>query len=669
MNSNATLSDAELQRVLARAVELIGQGRAGAAARAMRDIASQRPDNFDILHVWGAAQALDGRHDDAIRLLGRAAAINPAAPAVWLNLGNAYLQVGRLTEAAETFAKGLTFTPNLAEASHRLCLALLAQDKVDEAAAQADAFVASYPDNTTANFAVGLVRVRQGRSGEAIASFRRAIEIDPSNLSARANLGFSLGSERRYTEALPILSEVVARQPKDWSAIEKLIHAKRSICDWSGLEELERRLVTAVSAERPNVDPWTLFSTTDRADILQRAAVSRTEATVPRLPPALRPAEAYTHDRIRLGYLAGDFRDHPVAHVMAALIEAHDRQRFEVIALAYGPNDGSPIHARIAAGCDRFVDLGADSAAMIAAKVRELEIDIAIDLSGPTEFGRPVILSHRPAPVQVSFLGYPGTSGASWLDYLIADAVTVPPNHDRHYVEHVARLPDCYFPPLRRPISEIRPARAEYGLADGDTVFASFNNSYKIRPQTFAVWMRILAGTANSVLWLRAAGDPAEANLRAAAKAHGIEPARLVFAPRLDDEADHLARLALADLFLDCGPYNAHTTASDALWAGLPVLTCPGQSFSSRVAASLLTAAGLPKLIMSDMAAYEATAVALASDPARLSALKARLVAGRDNSRLFDLDRYRDHLESAYFTMHERARKDLKHSPINVGGI
>lgn len=669
MKLSSRPSALELQRALETAIAMVQSGRAGPAARLLKDIAAHRPNDFDVLHLLGAARVMDGRLEDGISHLRGAAAIKPGAAAVWINLGSALERAGRPAEAAEAYARGLAANPDLAEANHRLCLALLAAGQTDKAASCAETYLGNHTANDTAHVTLGLVRLQQGRPEEAAENLRSAVTIRPANMLATANLAYVLGSLYRYAEAIPLLSTVVARQPKDWAALEKLVHARRSLCDWSGIEVLETRLIEAAIPERANIDPWTLFGLTDRAEILRRAAITRTEAMVGTPPPAMRPSRPYAHERIRIGYLAGDFRDHPVAHVTAALIEAHDRRRFEVFAISYGPDDSSAVRSRISAGCDRFEDVAGLDAKAIATRVRELEIDIAVDLSGPTEYGLPHVLSHRPAPVQVSFLGYPGTTGAPWVDYLIADPIIIPAGHERYYTEHVVRLPGCYFPPSHRSISVERPTRASCGLPESGFVFASFNNSYKISSSSFDTWMRILSRVPDSVLWLRAAGEAAESNLRAAAAGRNIAPHRLVFAPRLPHDGDHLARLTLADLFLDSSPYNAHTTASDALWAGLPVLTTPGQSFASRVASSLVSSAGLPELSVPDLPAYETMAIDLARQPERLSALKSHLAASRSHCRLFDLNHYRCSLESAYFTMHERARKGLKHGPMNVGGV
>jgi len=659
---------AELNAAMAEAVRMVETGRSGPAVRLLKDIARHRPDDFDIEHLLGAARVMDGRFVDGIRHLERAATLRPKAPAVWINLAAAHEQSGAREKAVDAYGKALTLAPTHAQTNHRLCLALLALGRAAQAEAQAAAFRAANPRSDEAHVTAALVDVAEGRDDAAIESLATARRLAPANTLALANLAFLLGKRGRYAEALPLLEDLVARRPSDWEALEKLVHTKRALLDWSGLAEHERRLLDAVRTTTVSVDPWTLFSISDDPGLLRNAAMRRSERITATKPRQLTPAATYPHSRIRIGYLSGDFVDHPVAHSLTGLIGAHDRSRFEVIALSLSADDGSAVRNRLEASFDKFVDLAGVAPVEVALRMRELEIDIAVDVSGATERGSPMILAHRPARVQVSYLGYPGTSGAPWLDYLIADPVVVPPSADRHYTENVVRLPHSFFPPSRREIAPDPGPRSAHGLPAEAVVFASFNNAFKLSPGLFESWIRILSAVPGSVLWLRTSGDAADDRLRATARSHGVEADRLVFAPRVPSEADHLARLRLADLFLDSAPYNAHTTASDALWAGLPVLTVPGASFASRVAASLVSGAGLPELIVADRDTAVATAVALAGDPDRLGDIRRRLAAARENAPLFAIDAYARHLEAAFIAMHARSRAGSKPGPFAISG-
>jgi protein O-GlcNAc transferase len=361
--------------------------------------------------------------------------------------------------------------------------------------------------------------------------------------------------------------------------------------------------------------------------------------------------DKYAHDRIRIGYLSADFRNHPVGRLAVGLLEAHDKSRFETIALSFGPDDGSDQRRRIKSAVEDFIDVRNRSDADLAAFIHRREIDILIDMMGFTLAGRFGVLALRAAPVQVNFLGYPATMGADWVDYIIADRTIIPAEHFQFYGERVVWLPHTYQANDNKSrVAERVPTGAECGLPESAFVFCCFNNTFKITPRIFDVWMRLLPATANSVLWLLGTNSTAERNLRSEAERRGIAPDRLIFAPRIA-VADHLARHHQADLFLDTLPYNAHTTASDALWAGLPLVTCRGETLAGRVAASVLTAAGLPELITTSLEDYEALALKLAHDPALLGGMKEKLRHNRASCPLFDTARFTRHIEAAYETM------------------
>jgi predicted O-linked N-acetylglucosamine transferase (SPINDLY family) len=382
--------------------------------------------------------------------------------------------------------------------------------------------------------------------------------------------------------------------------------------------------------------------------------------------PALWRGERYRYDRIRVAYLSADFHSHATAYLAAGLFEAHDRSRFETVAISFGPDDSSEMRGRLKGAFDRFIDVRDKSDHAAATLLNEMEIDIAVDLKGFTQDARPGILAYRPAPVQVNYLGHPGTMGARYIDYLIADRRIVPEGHERHYREKIVCLPDSYQANDRkRRIAERTPTRAEEGLPDTGVVFCSFNGSFKITPEVFDIWMRLLKSAEGSVLWLLDDNPTAVRNLKREAEARGVPAQHLVFAPRRPLDV-HLARHRLADLFLDTLPCNAHTTASDALWAGLPVLACTGNTFAGRVAASLLFAVGLPELITDSLSSYEAMAMKLALDPTELAQLKAKLAAQRNTAALFDTERFTRDLESAYVTMWERSQRGMPPESFSV---
>jgi predicted O-linked N-acetylglucosamine transferase (SPINDLY family) len=410
-------------------------------------------------------------------------------------------------------------------------------------------------------------------------------------------------------------------------------------------------------ANRPAISPHASVLLLD--DPQDQLLCARTWAAnqVPSRPGLARGA--YNHDRLRVAYVSADFHQHATAMLLAGVLEEHDRERFEIIGVSFGPDDSSALRKRVIAACDRFVDLGSASDQEIAQRLLEFETDIAVDLKGYTQGSRPGIFACRPAPIQINYLGHPGTMGAEYIDYILADEIVIPREQQRYFAEQVVYLPGCYQAnDSKRPIAQTTLNRADAGLPENAFVFCCFNNSCKITREIFGAWMRLLSDIESSVLWLLAGNDTAVHNLRIAAEAAGISPQRLVFAPRASP-GEHLARHRLADLFVDTLPCSAHTAASDALWAGLPLITVAGTTFAGRVAASLLTALGLPQLITHSLADYEAVALSLAREPEKLATIRRTVGERRNTSTLFDTQRITRSLERAYLMMWERCRQNL----------
>jgi predicted O-linked N-acetylglucosamine transferase (SPINDLY family) len=459
---------------------------------------------------------------------------------------------------------------------------------------------------------------------------------------------------QRQAAAIADLDRALALDARAPNAYSARLHAQLQIADWRGLDARLALLATRVARERIVENPFYVLTLEDSGWLQRRAAETWAREEFAEQgalgPIGVRAAG----ERIRVGYFSADYRDHATMHLMAGLLELHDRDRFEVTGFSFGPAVRDAVRARVESACERFIDVGHRSDREVAGLSRELGIDIAVDLKGYTGDARPGIFAHRAAPVQVGYLGYPGTLGAAYVDYLIADRTVVPEGSEGYYREQLLYLPDSYqVNDAKRRIAVRRYEREELELPREGFVYCCFNSNYKILPATFGVWMRILGRVPGSVLWLLEDNAEAAKNLRAAAAGHGVQPERLVFAPRVV-VGEHLARHRCADLFLDTLPCNAHTTASDALWAGLPVLTCLGEGFAARVAGSLVRAVGLPELITESLAAYEELAVQLAGDAERLGALRARLERNRGTAPLFDTLRYTRHLESAYALIHAR---------------
>jgi predicted O-linked N-acetylglucosamine transferase (SPINDLY family) len=510
-----------------------------------------------------------------------------------------------------------------------------------------------------------------GRCEEALESIEQALKLRPTDIRALYNAGTLLLLLQRFDEAQRALSEVLERDPNHGDALGALAAAALRACDWETLEQLLPRLFSAVQAGTANVPPLTLLALSDDPQLQKRCAQSSTarslaDAGLDGAGPAPMATAAYRHDRIRIGYLSSDFRDHPVAAQVVGLLERHDRSRFDVIGLSTGRPDAGSGHQRIARACDRFFDIGPIGSRQAATLIREAEIDILVDLNGQTQGWRPAILKYRPAPVIATYLGYAGTTGAEFVDYIIGDAAVTPFTLEAAMSEKIVQLPDCFWPSdpmLAEPESV---SRAQAGLPSDAFVFCCFNSNHKIRPQIFDLWMRLLKSVPESVLWLRDGAPAMNARFRHEARMRGIDDRRLYFAGRMDSFARHLGRQAQADLFLDTFPYTAHATASDALWAGLPLVTFRGQSFVSRVSAGLLSNIGLEELIASTVQEYEAIALALARDRGRLADLRRRLAGARKTSHLFDMDRFVGGLEAAYLEMHGRAQRGERPTALSM---
>jgi protein O-GlcNAc transferase len=470
----------------------------------------------------------------------------------------------------------------------------------------------------------------------------------------------------RVAEAIPDLRKATAIDPDARLALGHLVNARMRLCDWHGLDADCDRLIAAVRAGKWVCEPFSFLAVpADAADQLQCAKTHAGNQAAVVAHSGPQKERSSGHERVRVAYVSADFREHPVAFLMAGLFERHDRARFETFAISLRRDDSSEMQKRIRGAFDQFLDVSAMDDRDAAALLRANEIDIAVDLMGYTQNARPGIFAWRAAPIQVIHLGYQGTTGAEHMDYVIADRIVLP--QQACYSEKIVHLPDCYMVnDSQRAISSRAPHRAEEGLPGSGFVFCCFNQSYKLLPATFDIWMRLLARVEASVLWLSALNATAAGNLRAQAQARGIDPARLIFARRVASVADHLARQRLADLFLDTLPYNAHSTASDALWAGLPVLTCLGRTFAGRAAASLLHAVGLPELVTDSPEEYEALARKLALEPAALLALRSKLAANRLTHPLFDTDRFRRHIEAAYRTMWEIRQRGEPPRPFGV---
>jgi protein O-GlcNAc transferase len=644
-----------------------------------------------------------GRYEDALAAAERAMQIDPHHVVALYNRGVALQRLKRYDEALANYDAALAIAPRFAQALTNRGAALHDLHRYDEALASLDHALAIQPSHVEALYNRGLALQHLQRYRDAIACYDRALALRPDLPEALNNRGLSLQSLQRYDEARASYDRALALRPDFAEAlfnrgaalsamgrhegagrdIERaltqnpdlpyaagaLLHARMYACDWRTYEKESADLLAKVRAGKRAAEPLTILNICDSAALQLACARTYIDDRLPADVVPLWRGEPYAHDRIRIAYVSADFRDHAVMHLMAGLFEQHDRAQFDVVAISFGPDRPTDMRARLKGAFERFIDVRHLRDGEIAKLLRELEIDIAIDLNGFTDDARTGIFASRPAPIQVNYLGYPGTMGAPYIDYIVVDPIVVPHDQRDAYAENVVYLPHCYqVNDAKRAIAERKPTRSEANLPETGFVFCSFNNNYKITPAMFDVWMRLLRAVDGSVLWLFEGNAAAPANLRREAANRGVAPERLVFAPKVP-LADHLARHRLADLFLDTQPWNAHTTASDALWVGLPVLTCLGTTFAGRVAASLLEAVGLPDLVTRTLSEYEALALQLAGEPSLLAGIKQRLGDNREVFPLFNTDRSRRYIEAAYIEMCARQRRGEAPASFAIGPL
>ena len=601
----------------------------------------------------------------ALGAYDKALALKPDLAGAWLARGNISLKLMKYDDASVALDKALALAPDFAEAWLGRGNVACALKRYDAALAAYDRALALKPDLAEVSLSRGRVFTEIWHYDEALEAYDQGLALKPDLAGAWAGRGDILFEFKRHNDTFAAYDRAMELEPDLEYVRGARLFAKLFVCDWSDLQAETVRLLSMVRERMPAITPFSLLAISSSVEDELQCARGQ-DQDQPTFPSLWR-GEVYTHDRIRVAYLSADFREHPVAYLIAGLLEQHDRSRFEITALSLAPDRASPMRGRIEAAVEHFIDVHQQSDDDIAALIRRREIDIVIDLMGLTQHNRLSALARRPAPIQVNYLGYSGTTGADFIDYIVADATVIPEEHRAFYSEEVVWLPDCYLiTDDRRAVAERTPSRSECGLPEDGFVFCCFNNTYKLGPETFAVWTRLLKATPGSVLWLSEANVTAQVNLRREAEQSGIEAGRLIFAPRLPNVADHLARQRQADLFLDTLPYNAHTTACDALWAGVPLVTCLGTTFVGRVAASLLKAIGLDELITRSLEDYEALALKLAHDPALLAALRDRLAHNKTRFPLFDTARTTRQIEAAYTMMWQRYQRNETPKVISV---
>ncbi len=659
------------------------------------------PDYANAFCNRGVVLGRLNRPDEALANYDQAIALNPGDALAYYNRGNLLKDRNQMEAALASYDQAVALDPGYANAFCNRGVVLGILHRPDEALASYDRAIALNPGSALAYYNRGDVLRELKRLNEALASyneaiavrsdyaeaycnrgvlllelkewdaallsFNRCIELDSGIFHAYHNRGHALINMKQHAAAIASYDRAFILDPDFRFLFGTCRHAKMHICDWGELESDVDRLTAGILADARVSPPFAILALLNSAELQHRAAriwVGSEHPAEHSLPPIPRHP---TRDKIRLGYFSADFYDHPVAVLSAEFLETHDRSKYEVTAFSFGPDTQDNVRKRLELAFDRFIDVRGKSDQEIALLARSLSIDIAVDLGGHTGSSRTRIFALRAAPVQINYLGYPGTMGAEYMDYLIGDRTVVPDAHQQHYTEKIIYLPNSYLPhDSSRAIANTACTREDLGLPPAGFVFCCFNNNYKITPETFDSWMRILRRVENSVLWLSRNNPTAESNLRREALLRGVDAGRLIFADRMSSLPEHLARQRVADLFLDTRPYNAHATALDALWAGLPVLTCVGEGFASRVAASLLNAIELPELITATPTQYENLAVQLAASPELLAEIRQKLARKRLNTSLFDTRAFTKHLEAAYTKACERYQQNLPPEHIYV---
>jgi protein O-GlcNAc transferase len=653
-----------------------------------------RPDAVEVRFERGVALNELGRHREALGELDIVLAQQPDHGATLAQRGIALNEIERYREAEEDLARAIALRPDDAAALDGRGVALQGLGRPAEALACHDRAIAIKPANPAGLENRGHALLALGRHIEALESYDRALAFVPAGARVLVNRGIALSAIGQYKEALECCDAALALAPDDAGAhchrgdalmgignfagalesyektlvlrtplatvLDRLAICVVKLCDWARTAEIARQLEIHVHDGTAVISPFTLLHYDSTPGQQLACARHYVRERIASGSARLRAKPARNHDKLRIAYLSANFNRRAVASLVAGLFERHDRSKFEITGVSFGADEDAAARTRVASAFDAFHDMHGLSDREIAQGLRDLEIDIAVDLMGHGPDARPGILAFRPAPIQVSYLGYPGTTGAGFIDYIIADSIVVPPGEEAFYTEQVVRLPDCYqVNDAARVIAEQTPSRKEAGLPENGFVFASFSGG-DIAAPVFEVWMGLLVRIEGSVLWLSDVSDATKANLHQHAAARGVDPARLIFAPRIA-QAEHLARHRLADLFLDTLPCGTRAAASDALWAGLPVLTCRGSTFAGRVATSQLHCLGLDELVTPSLTEYAAIAQWLAQDRDILAEIRKRLAENRSTSPLFDTDLMRRHIEEAYTVMW--ARRQAGESP------
>jgi predicted O-linked N-acetylglucosamine transferase (SPINDLY family) len=618
-----------------------------------------KPDYTDAYFNLGKTQRALGHYKDAIVSYSKCINLDKSYADAYNNRGTIYLENLKNYENAVTnFQQFLTLAPESFQGFYNLGNALKQLERYEEALLSYSRAIHLKPDYAEAYFNQGLTFGELGRHEDALLSYSRAIHLKPDYAEAYYNQGLTFSELRCYDDALASYGLAIQLKPKMDYLLGNLMHTKMLLCDWANFYSLVNQLTESLVNKEIVTTPFVTLALIDNPELQKQSAeifINENHPLSNQLPKIFKCKK---NQKIRIGYFSADFRNHPVSYLTAELFELHNRDQFEIIAFSFALDTQDPIRKRLKKGFDKFIDVRDKSNTQIASLAREMGIDIAVDLGGHTRDSRLDIFAMRAAPIQISYIGYLGTIGAQYFDYLMADQFLIPQDKKESYSEKIAYLPSYQVNDSKQMISKNLFTRTEIGLPENAFVFCCFNNTYKITPSTFDSWMRILNEVNGSVLLLLDANETAKNNLKKEATVRGVDANRLIFGKPLP-LPEYIARYRIANLFLDTLPYNAGTTASDALRVGLPVLTQMGGSFASRMGASILNAVGLPDLITTSPKEYESLAIKLATHPDQLEEIRSRLFGNLSTSPLYNTKLFAHHIELAYQEMYKRNQEEL----------
>lgn len=677
-------SEKHISELFQRGLAQHRQGRIKEAAIIYEQVIRVKPTHFDALQLLGTAYAQVGSFTEALAYFDKALAVDDTIALVHVSRGDTLKSLQRPEEAIAAYKQATILQPDFADAYFKLGHALQALNLLEDALLSYEKGIALNPQSATAHYNRGLTLHGLKKLDDAILCYNSAIKLKPDFFEAYNNRGKALHQLAHFDEAylaykllnelkpdspvayyncgivlqdlknfegaLDVFNKALALQPNYNHLLGKKLHTHMCLCNWDDLDTQLEDLIHRIKNGENASQPFPLLALIDAPDIHQLASEAYVKFTNPPTNSKVDFPEPAIGSKIRIGYFSSDFGNHPVSHLLAGLFEQHDRNQFEVFAFSLLNRASEPWRERVAKGVDQFIDVSSKTDEQVAELSRSLGIHVAVDLNGHTQHARTGIFAHRAAPIQTSYIGYLGTTGAAYYDYLLADPIVVPEETRHFYTEKIAYLQTYQCNDFKLDVSEMVLGREAFGLPKNAFVFCSFNNNYKITPKVFSSWMNILGKVPGSVLWLYVDNATAKHNLQKEAAQRGIAPYRLVFADKLPFK-EHLARQRLGDLYLDTYPYNAGATASNALRVGLPVLTYAGNSFASRYGASLLHALGLPELVTFSLGEYEALAISLATDPKRLIGLKQKLIQNTKNYSLFDTLKFTRNIESLYTQM------------------